>query len=75
MQNKLSFYIFCAVITILSIAVIFNARTINRLTDLVIEQGKFNGKVAATLGEQGILNNDQEEFNGKVVKTLGVILR
>ncbi len=64
-----------AAIIILTVVVAWNAHTINRLTDLVIEQGKFNGKVAATLGEQGILNHDQEEFNGKVVKTLGVILR
>jgi len=75
MSDKLLFYTLCAAIIMLATGVWWNAHTINRLTDLVIQQGKLNREIVGTLSEQGVLNNDQEEFNGKVLKTFGVILR
>lgn len=75
MSDKLPFYVLCAAVIILTITVAWNAHTINRLTDMIIDQVEFNGKVVATLSEQGALNNDQVELNDKIIKTLGVILK
>ena len=65
----------CAAVIMLSVAVWFNARSINRLTDLAIEQGKLNLEVAAALSGQGMLNNHQEKINDRVIKTFGMMLR
>jgi len=75
MPPKLTLYTLCAAIMILAFVVGWNANTINRLTDLLIQQSTINKEVVGTLVDQGVLNQDQDEFNGKVLKTFGVILR